>query len=455
MSVVEQLLSKVIDDNNVDALDIHGVTRELLLTDSERGFYDYLRRYAQENKGNAPSYVTMVTNCPDFTYMPEISDSYEYMTRNLKETYGKRMLGELLSDRDGKVTSMYNDIGKGTSLDDVISLYTNRLETITMGTSVRTSTGIDITGSGEKFLKEFESRAEGLSNRIWLSKFPSVNAAIGGYYASNMYVVFAEPGRGKSIITLEEAIEFASQGATVLVWSLEMGWFEYMARIFTSISGRNGVVNVKIDGIDYAGGFDNRALQSAKLSDEYETAFRKFIAELNDTLPGRIILRATDDEEFTDRSLSGLKADILATKADVVIVDPFYYLDYEKNTSKTTGGDAAATSKKLRLMTGSLGVMTIAITQADVETPTVDDAGVREIRLPERSKVKKTSALLEDCAGLIGVDTLASEGRGCLGISKGRGGGEDTRIEIVYLPNYGIVREPDVVTIADQFVGVF
>lgn len=456
MSVVEQLISKVIDENNVAALDIHGVTRELFLTDAERGFNDYVRKYAEENKGNAPSYVTMVTNCPNFTYMPEITDSYEYLTRKLKETYGKRMLGEFLSDGTGKISAAYEDIGKGTTIDEFILLYTKSMEDITMRTSVRKVTGIDIAKSGDMFIAEYVARAAGKSHRMWKSKFNSLNVAIGGgYFSSNMYIIYARSGRGKSIIALEEAIEFAYQGAIVLIWALEMGWFELFARAYSSISARTGVVNAVIDGINYDAGFDNRAILAAKLQDEYMPAFRQFIADLNETLPGRIIIRATDEEEFTERNVGALRRDIVEHSADIVIVDPFYYLDYEKNTSKTTGGDASNTSMKLRLMTGSLGVVTIAITQADEVDSEKDEAGTRELTLPRRSEVKKTSSLLEDGAVLIAVDTLANEGRGVIGVNKARSGGEDTRIEIVYLPNYGIVREPNSVDIAAQFTSNF
>jgi replicative DNA helicase len=37
------------------------------------------------------------------------------------------------------------------------------------------------------------------------------------------------------------------------------------------------------------------------------------------------------------------------------------------------------------------------------------------------------------------MDTI--DGRGILVPRKARGGGEDQRIEIVFLPNYGIIRE--------------
>jgi len=456
MSIAETLISKLVDANDIPALDRFGITRDHFLTQVEREAHDFIRKHSAENRGEAPSYVTLVENVPDFTYIPAVSDSYEYLARKLKETYGKQALGKFLNDDTKELTRRYDDIGKGTDIAAFKAFLVGQLDAIDRMSSVRANVGIDVAANGQRFLTEYEARAAGLSHRIWPSKFPSLNAAIGGgYYSSNMYVVYARSGRGKSILTMEEAIEFAYQGATVLVWALEMGWFEWMARFFSSTSARNGITNATIDGVDYDAGFDNRALQSAKLSPEDHEAFREFISKINDSLPGRIILRATDEESFTDRSLNALKADIIETGADVVIVDPFYYLTYEKNTARTTGGDAAATSQKLRLLTGSLGVVTIAITQADEDASEKDEDGVRELRLPKRSDVKKTSSLLEDAALLIGADTLAHEGRGIIGVGKGRSGGEDTQIEIVYLPNWGIVREPNAVDTALKFVGKY
>ncbi|WP_337102393.1 DNA helicase [Paenibacillus sp. YIM B09110] len=455
MSVAETLISKVIDANDISAFDRFGIVADHFQTQVERSAYEFTRKHAEENGGQAPSYATLVANVPDFTYIPAVSDSYEYLARTLKETYGKRQIAELFSGK--AIPDMFDAIGKTASVDEFFTGLTNRLAEIKlkMRTSVRMS-GANIAESGEKFLAEYEARAAGQSHRIWRSKFPSINEALGGgYYSSNMYVFYARSGRGKSILTMEEAIEFAFQGAVVLVWALEMGWFEWMARSFSSISARSGLASATIDGVDYAAGFDNRALQSAKLPDDYEAAFRKFIAELNAIIPGKIILRATDDEGFAERNLAALKSDIIETGADVVVVDPFYYLDYETNTSKTAGGDAAATSKKLRIMTGSLGVLKLAITQADEDESEKSDDGIRELKPPKRAEVKKTKQLLEDGAALIGLDTLAHEGRGVIEIGKGRSGGEDTRVEIVYLPNWGIVREPDTADVAAKFAGKY
>nr|MDF9458005.1 hypothetical protein [Bacillus pumilus] len=42
---------------------------------------------------------------------------------------------------------------------------------------------------------------------------------------------------------------------------------------------------------------------------------------------------------------------------------------------------------------------------------------------------------------LITVDTNAREGRGLIGVNKGRDGGEDEVVEIVYLPQVGLIKQ--------------
>src|SRR5699024_1971876 len=99
--------------------------------------------------------------------------------------------------------------------------------------------------------------------------------------------------------------------------------------------------------------------------------------------------------------------------------------DLEKNIGRTTGGDAANTSMRLRAMTGRLDVVTVAITQSDVKgSDDEEENQVRELKLPSRDGVRKTTNLLDDAAVLIGIDSDYKQGLGIVGILKGRDGGE-------------------------------
>lgn len=427
------LLSKVIDDNDVQQLAKHNVDSTYFKSDADRQAFEFIAKYADQNGGQAPSYATVLENVPAFFYIAEVSDSYDYLTRKLRNDAG---LNDFVTLVQSDLQTLVNEY-KG-DVPTLIDKLSEKLDTIRTRTDVRVKIGTDVKADASRFLSEFERRKEGKSFKTWKSKF----SPIGQYVSGNMYVFYAKSGRGKSVIAaVEESLEMALQGANVLIWSMEMPWYEVFVRLYVSLSGRKGWTTANVGGIDMSAGFDADSVRNGQMSEEFEVAFKAFLSNINAEIPGNIIVRGVDDTDFNDRSLRRLEADIIQTEADVVIVDPFYYCDYEKNTSKTAGGDAAETSKRLRRLTGTHQVVTLAITQADEGKEDKDDDGTRELKLPEREAVKKTKALLEDAAMLIAIDTDYKQGRGLIGINKGRNGGEGDVVEIIYAPQYGVVRE--------------
>jgi hypothetical protein len=457
MHYTQMLLSKAIDDNNVQALTKYGITATDCATEGDRQTLRFILDYAEKNRGQAPGYAVVTAECPDFVYTPQVGDSYEYLAREIKKHSAKVQFAELVNgnhdEKTGKdVPGVFGKKFEELDGNSFLEWLQSEVESIKLRTSVRSKIGTDVKADAESFLDEYRKRKDGESFKIWKSKFASINREIGGYYSGNMYTWHGRSGRGKSVFTMEEAIEAAAQGANVLVWAMEMSRFEWMARAYSSISARAGIVNANIEGVNYEAGFENRALLTGGLSDEFEAGFEVFLLQLaeGEHLPGNITVRAADDVDFFNRGVKQLEADIIATKADVVVVDPIYLMDYEANTSKVAGGDVANTSKRIRRLAGLTGSVIHVITQADEVKDDRDDEGNRELRAPKRAEIKKTKAVLEDAANVFGIDTL--DGAGIIEIGKGRNGGEGTQVEVLYLPNYGIVREVETgEAVASQF----
>ncbi|MEK3693199.1 DnaB-like helicase C-terminal domain-containing protein [Bacillus sp. FSL K6-3846] len=427
------MLSKVIEQNDPNALLRFNITAEDLPTEGERKALRYITEYAEKHGGQAPTAEMVANEVPDFQPDFNIEANYDYLAEKLRKQAALREFVDIAERELPERFSQAQD-----NPEELFSWLTEKVESLKIRTNVRSSIGTDIKKDTDKFKAEYENRKAGESFRIWLSKFDFINRAMGGYVSSNVYVIYGKSGRGKSAIALEEAINCAMQGANVLIWSMEMGWYEVLVRLYVSISASIGVTKANLDGVDIEAGFNSRDVRQGKLSDEFESGFMEFLDKMNELIPGNIIVRAVDDEDFDSRKLRDLKADILETKADVVLIDPFYYLDYEKNTSKTAGGDAAETSKKLRRLAGQTKTTVFALTQAEEGEGKDADS---ELKLPQRKDVKKTKALLEDAALLIAVDTNAEEGRGLIGLNKGRDGGEGKSAEIVYLPQFGVVKQ--------------
>ncbi|ASS64269.1 hypothetical protein CHN56_03838 [Bacillus velezensis] len=447
------LISKAIEANDPNALLRFNVSEADFQTQGERKAFRYVMDYAEKYRGQAPT-AEMVTNeVPDFQPDFNIEASYDYLAKNLKDRAAEREFIELMNGRidpetgrqvqEPQLEKRFIEAQKSGDMGKFFEWLTGQAESLKMRTNVRNSVGTDIKRDIDKFKAEYENRKAGESFRIWRSKFDFVNKAMGGYVSSNVYVIYGKSGRGKSAVSLEEVTNCAMQGANVLIWSMEMGWYEVLVRLYVSISGTMGVTTATLDGVDMEAGFNSRDVRQGKLSDEFEAGFMEFLDRLNEIIPGNITVRAVDDEDFGSRTLRDLKSDIIETKADVVLVDPFYYLDYEANTSKTAGGDAANTSQKLRRLAGHTKTTIFALTQADEDDEKETEDGTRDLKLPQRKDVKKTKALLEDAALLIAVDTNAKEGRGLIGLNKGRDGGEGEVAEIIYLPQIGVVKQPE------------
>lgn len=442
MHHAQLLFSKVIDSNDVQALTRFGITERDLTTEGDRQVFRFIADYADKNRGQAPSYALVAAECPDFAYAPQVGESYEFLTKKIKGESAKNWLIELINGRPGEGASwLERTLNENSDGVEVLKLLREQTERAIINTNTRSKIGTDVKADGQSFLDEYRKRKAGDSFKLWKSKFPRINEQIGGYLSGNSYTWYARPGRGKSVITMEEVVEATFQGATVLVWAMEMSRFEWMARAYSSISARVSGTVEKIDGIDYEVGFDNKALLTGQLSDGYERGLEQFVDALNEIMPGNLILRAADDDDFYKRDVRQLEADILATKADVVLVDPIYLMDYEANTSKTAGGDVANTSKRIRRLAGQTGAVIHIITQAEEVRDDTDESGNRELRPPKRAEIKKTKAVLEDATNTFGIDTL--DGEGIIEIGKGRNGGEGTQVNVLYLPNYGIVRQMD------------
>ncbi|MCD9024367.1 DnaB-like helicase C-terminal domain-containing protein [Cohnella silvisoli] len=453
MSVTETLISKIVDANDIPALDRFGIQREHLLTETERKSYDFLRKYSAENQGNAPSYAVLIQNVPDFVYIPNVTDSYEYLSRQIKESYGKRSIGEFLNDGSGEIARKYAEIGKTATLDEFISLLTGKFSEITIGTNVPVSPGKSLLEISQEFRAEYEKRKAGKSFKLWRTPFASLNESIGGLYSGDIYGIMAESGRGKTYLSEVITDELLRQGARVLVKSYEVKSYPWVSRLISIITAREGAVSHA--DIAQKVGLPNKAILSGNLEGDIETYFFDVLAALNEYYPGTLYLQAKSDAGLT-RTLADLDRELHMTELDAVIIDAFYNLDdcYGRNANKTAGGAAEQAARKLERIIGEHDVVGIYTVQAHTERQETEEGEHRTLKLPQRDQMKTTKALLEITTNLFTFDAVNGNGR--LGVDKGRNGGEGFTVELVALMDYGVLRElPTGTEAAAQFVGNF
>lgn len=457
----EQLLSKIVDSGNTQAIVRLNVKRSDFPTKSEQQAYDFVVKYAAENNGQAPSYATFVAANPDVTYIPEVTDSFEYLAGKLKDHAARREFEALINGRtddSGRPVEEESEFVRryreSDSIESFADWLTKEVERIKMEsrTGVRKNTGNTLTVLSSAFTEEYQKRKAGKSFTLWRTPFESLNAEIGGLYSGDIYGIMAESGRGKTYLSEVFIDELLRQGANVLVKTYEVKWYPWLSRLLSIITAREEAISSTEFSLKV--GVPNKEILSGRLEGEVEEYLLDLVSKLNEYYPGNLILQAKGDDDLT-RTLDDLERELASNpEIDAVVIDPFYGLAdvYGRNSNKTTGGAAEQAARRLEAIIGAHDVVGIYTIQAHTERQEVEDGGQREVKTPKRDQVKTTKAVLEIATNLFAFD--AANGIGKLGVEKGRNGGEGFEIELIALMDYGVLREPDRDTLAEQFATV-
>jgi replicative DNA helicase len=437
-------LSKVIDGNDPAALKRFNITAADMPTEAERKALKFIADYAEQNRGQAPSYDTVVTEVPGFDYMPNVEANYEYMAKQIKAHAAKQHLAEFIN---GKFGNMYAEEKDGNKLlEDLLS----EVERIKINTNIRSVLGRTLDEIKTDFKSEYLRREEGKSFKRWDTPFPTLTEEISGFYSGDVYGIIGESGRGKSYLIAKMVDSLLRQGANVLWKSFEVKEYTSIARLVSIATAQDELL---LDEIGRKVGIPNKQILSGKLDDVVRDHFLSIVEALDNYYEGTLYFQGKSSAELT-RTLDDLERELMTGQADAVILDPFYGLSdvYGKNVNKTTGGAAEQAATRFENIIGDYDVVGIYAVQATVEKKQTSEDGQRELRIPTRDKVKTSARLLDICTNLIGFDSIAKEGIAALGIEKGRNGGEDFTLELMALFDYGVLKEfPTGEAAASQF----
>lgn len=432
------LLSKIIDGNDPAALARFNIAESVFSTDAEKKAYRFIKSYAEQNRNQSPSYATVTEEVSGFFYVPEVGDSYEYLTRKLLNDSAVSEFTEF--NNNGELTKLFD-----AHYDDMptfIDELTARLDAIKVRTDVRDKVGKTLTDIKESFRDEYLRREEGTSFKQWQTPFPSLTKEISGWFSGDVYGIMAESGRGKTYLICKIIDSLLRQGANVLVKSFEVKEYVFISRL---VSIASAVDEEFVDDLGNKLGIPNRAILTGNLEDIVRERFLEIIEQLDKYYSGNLFFQGKSDRNLT-RTLNDLDKELYAEKIDAVFLDPIYGLTdvYGNNANKTAGGAAEQAATRFEQIIGDHDVMGFYTVQATVEKKKQDDDGARELNLPTRDQVKTSKRLLDIATNLISFDSVEKEGIAMLGIEKGRNGGEDFTLPLMAIFDYGIVREFEV-----------
>lgn len=396
--------------------------------------YEFVTSYARDNGGQAPSYATVAAEVEGFEYVPGVSDQYEYLARQIKDFTAQQMISQWFDG--GEFQRKFNEMPPQKFIDEYLL---PAAQAVKMGTRVRDSVGRTFTDIKISMQEEYESRKNGESNKRWDTPFKSLTHELGGWFSGDVYGIMAESGRGKTYLIIKIVDSLLRQGANVLVKSFEVKEYVWIARLISIITA---VDEMFVDELGRKIGIPNKQILSAKLEGIVYDHFTEVLEALDAYYPGTIYFQGKSDACLT-RTLDDLESEVMSGQIDAVFLDPFYGLTdvYGKNSNKTTGGAAEQAATRFENIIGDNDILGFYAVQATVERKELGDDDKRMLNLPTRDQVKTSKRLLDIATNLLSFDSIGEEGLAMIGIEKGRNGGEDFRLELIALMDYGVIKE--------------
>lgn len=414
MSVIEsQVLSKVLDENNVAILNRYNVREEDFYSLPDT--YKFIKDYQTEN-GKAPDYRTVVAQFPDFEYMPEVVDDFKYLTRVLKSATAKRGAVELLQNQAGQKFSELN----GQDFIKWLVAEATHLEELTASESFN---GENWATTGAERWEMYEDGKENRTFKFIPTPYPSLTEWLGGGFELGDYVLLqAYTNRGKSWVASDVATTAWREGYGVLHYSPELSYSQQAQRNDTLV-----------------GHFNNIGLKTGTLRNE--KAYKSFLdTRFNEEAETPYIIK-TMEHLPKGLGLDVIEADLQANpNIKMVIIDGFNLMSHKGRNDNR--GNMSNTSRRLRQLFSRYQVVGVVVHQTPTSAVSGDDeAGARIVKPAKIHEYSETIAVVQDAVTVLSFDQ--SDGVGKILLAKARTPNVDNELTLHCDFNNGFIREAE------------
>lgn len=230
--------------------------------------------------------------------------------------------------------------------------------------SVESTVEDDVMG----YLEHMDARLD-TKKHIIPTPYPSINKYITGLLPGQLITIGARPSIGKSVVATQTAVTACSAGKSTAIFSLEMGKYEVMDRILSSMSM-----------------IEMRALKGRKLStDEREQfsealeQYKQFKLHIDDT-------PSVGVEYIKQKALSLAQSE---NGLDLIIIDYLQLMQTNKNTRNREQA-VAELSREMKNLAKLLQIPIMILVQVNREKADQEDT------IPKLSDIRESGAIAAD-----------------------------------------------------------
>lgn len=300
-----RLISKIVKDRDMAYALEYGVQEDWFYVDENRALWKFLKNH-KTKYGEVPTAVTVKDNFPTYRLL-NVEDTVEYLTDQLVAYRRRQQAIQLVQDAA--------DIIAEGDHDTAITEMNQGLAKI-LDEGVGKSNDIDLTDNPMERFDEYlaiKTRPNGLLGMA--TGFNTIDKATAGLQPGQLIVIIAPPKTGKSVLSMQVAVNLHNDGFAPMYQSFEMTNQEQKTR--------HDAMRANIS---------HARLTRGNLKTDEEVRYKRLLTKMDDM--HKFYLTDTPSAS----TVSGLAAKIEKLQPDVVFVDGVYLMideiSGEMNNSK-------------------------------------------------------------------------------------------------------------------------
>ncbi len=392
MSLENRLLSKIVDSGDISPINKYNLTAGDFTAQAET--FKFIQEYYKQF-GETPAYTTVVAECKDFGYIPEVLDSVDYMCKKLKADNAKRRSFDLLQKEATEKFSKLN----GADFINWLHEETGKIKEVA---NVELYTGANYATNGADRLAMYRESKENRTYQYIPTPYSELTEALGGGFELSDYVLLQSfSNKGKSWLASDIGVKSWVEGFGVMHYSPELSRKQQLQRLDT-----------------LHGHFKNSALRVGELANEKQ--YEKYLAGFNETNETPYIVKTMGDMP-KGLTVELIEADLTANpNIKMVIIDGFNLMSHKGKDGNRN--NMSNTSRRLRQLFGKYGVVGIVVHQigatAERENRTELEDGTRIPKPADITQYSETIAVIQDSSVILNWDSV--DGVGKLLLAKAR-----------------------------------
>ena len=393
MLVENKILSKLVDTGEFGELLKYNVS-EADFTEQRETFL-FIKNYYREYK-EIPPYTTVVAECGNFEYSPEVADGLGYLCKKLKSDNAKLKVFNLLQK---EAAEKFGEM----SGSDFISWLHEQTSKIKETSNIDTLCGTNWAVNGAERKKLYTENKTLRTHQYIKTPYSDLTKSLGGGFELGDYVLLqAYTNRGKSWVATDIGVKSWVEGFGVLHYSPELSKKQQLQRLDT-----------------LHGKYKNSGLRSGELLDE--DRYFGYLENFNEEQETPYMVKTMEDLP-TGLNLDTIEADLAQNQnIKMVIIDGFILMRHGKG-NRSNRDSMANTSRRLRQLFAKYGVVGVVVhqtpTSAEKENMTESEDGVRLPNPPELHQYSETVALIQDACTILNFDQV--DGLGKIRLAKAR-----------------------------------